>query len=116
MAVKLRLRRMGSKKHPFYRIVATDSRYQRNGRFLESLGHYDPMENPYKLEVDRDKVIEWLNKGAQMSDTVEGLLRSKGIVQDFNLSKLTTKVVVGPDAKSQDEKSDAEEEKTDLED
>lgn len=112
MAVKLRLRRMGSKKHPFYRIVATDSRYQPKGRFLELLGHYDPMEKPYKLDVDRDKVIEWLNKGAQMSDTVEGLLRSKGIVQDFNLSKIKTKAEAGPDVKTKDEKSDAGEEKT----
>jgi len=111
LAVNLRLRRMGSKKHPFYRIVATDSRYQPKGRFLESLGHYDPMEKPFKLEVDRDKVISWLSKGAQMSDTVKGLLRSKGIVQDFNLSKIKKKAGASPDAKSQDEKSDVAEKK-----
>ena len=68
MAVKLRLRRMGSKKHPFYRVVAADSRYQRDGRFLEICGYYDPMEQPHKVSVDREKVLSWLGKGAQMTE------------------------------------------------
>lgn len=78
---------MGSKNRPFYRFVAADTRYQRDGRFIEICGYYDPMETPFKVHVDRDKVIEWLKKGAQMSETVESLLRTEGIVQDFNRAK-----------------------------
>ena len=91
MAVKLRLRRMGSKKHPFYRLVAADSRFQRDGRFLEVVGHYDPMTKPHKFEYDKEKIFTWLNNGAQMSDTVEGLLRQEGIVQEYNLAKIAGK-------------------------
>ena len=91
MAVRIRLRRMGSKKHPFYRIVAADSRFQREGRFLEICGYYDPMENPYKLHVEREKVLNWLQKGAQMTNTVENLLRKEGIVQEFNQEKVSAK-------------------------
>ncbi len=87
MAVKLRLRRMGSKKRPFYRIVAADSRNQRDGRFLETCGYYDPMEKPFKLKVDKDKIMKWLGNGAQMSETVESLLRTQGVVQEFNRSR-----------------------------
>ena len=82
---------MGSKKHPFYRIVAADSRFQREGRFLEICGYYDPMENPYKLHVEREKVLNWLRKGAQMSNTVENILRTEGIVQEFNQEKKSVK-------------------------
>ena len=88
MAVKLRLRRMGSKKRPFYRIVAADSRYQRDGRFLETCGYYDPMKKPFKLQVEKDKIVKWLNNGAQMSETVESLLRTQGIVQEFNRARI----------------------------
>ena len=91
MSVRLRLRRMGSKKRPFYRFVAADSRFQRDGRFLEACGYYDPMEKPYKIEVDREKVLDWLRKGAQMTDTVEKLLRKEGIVQEFNKEKLSAR-------------------------
>ena len=87
MPVRLRMRRMGSKKRPFYRLVAADSRFQRDGRFLETIGYYDPMEKPCKFHVDRDKVFKWLRNGAQMSDTAESLLRKEGIVQEFNLEK-----------------------------
>ena len=87
MAVKLRLRRMGSRKNSFYRLVAADSRFQRDGRFLENLGYYDPMVKPYKFQVDREKVLDWLRKGAQMTETVNSLLRSEGIVQEYNLEK-----------------------------
>lgn len=79
---------MGSHKRPFYRLVAADSRYQRDGRFLEILGYYDPMVKPFKFVVDRDKVLVWLNNGAQMSETAEGLLRREGIVQAYNLAKI----------------------------
>ncbi len=82
---------MGSKKRPFYRIVAADSRFQRDGRFLEICGYYDPMEMPYKLKVEREKVLNWLRKGAQMTDTVECLLRKEGIVQEFNKEKESKK-------------------------
>ena len=91
MAVKLRLRRMGSRKNAFYRLVAADSRYQRDGRFLEILGYYDPMVIPYKFEVNREKVFDWLRKGAQMTETVRSLLRTEGIVQEYNLEKIKAK-------------------------
>jgi small subunit ribosomal protein S16 len=87
VSVKLRLKRMGSKKRPFYRIVAAHNRFQRDGRFLEICGYYDPMVNPYKLHIERDKIVAWLNKGAQMSETVESLLRTEGIVQEHNRAK-----------------------------
>ena len=85
------MRRMGSSKRPFYRIVAADSRFQRDGRFLEILGYYDPRMEPFKLEVNREKVLNWLQKGAQMSQTVESLLRKEGIVQEFNIEKAKVK-------------------------
>jgi len=91
LAVILRLRRMGSRKKPFYRFVASDSRFKRDGRFLEILGHYDPMVKPYKLNVDREKVLNWLKNGAQMTDTVESLLRKEGIVQEINKEKAIKK-------------------------
>jgi len=88
LSVMLRLRRMGSRKHPFYRIVAADSRFQRDGRFLEVLGYYDPKSKPFKFDVDREKALNWLNKGAQTSETVRSLLRKEGIMQEYNLSKI----------------------------
>lgn len=91
MAVMLRFRRMGSRKRPFYRLVAADSRFQRDGRFLEILGYYDQKTKPFKFEVNREKTLNWLCHGAQMSHTVECLLRREGIVQEFNLSKIKGK-------------------------
>lgn len=91
MAVMLRLRRMGSSKRPFYRLVASDSRFPRDGRFLEILGYYDPKTEPFKFEVKRENTLNWLRNGAQMSHTVENLLRREGIVQEFNLSKTEKK-------------------------
>ena len=76
MAMKLRLTRMGSKKRPFYRIVATNSSTRRDGRPLEYLGYYNPMTNPAKVEVDREKVKKWLDLGAEASETVRNLLKS----------------------------------------
>ena len=76
MAVKLRLTRTGSKKRPFYRIVATNSSTRRDGRPLEYLGYYNPMTNPAKVEVDREKVKKWLDLGAEASETVRNLLKS----------------------------------------
>ena len=78
--VKIRLRRMGAKKAPFYRIVVADSRYPRDGRFIEEVGYYDPMEEPVVLNVDGDKVKSWLEKGAQPTETVKALLVKNGVI------------------------------------
>lgn len=76
MAVKLRLTRMGSKKRPFYRVVAANSASRRDGRPLEFLGYYNPMTNPAKVEIDREKVQKWLELGAEPTDTVRSLLKA----------------------------------------
>lgn len=78
--VKIRLRRMGAKKAPFYRIVVADSRYPRDGRFIEEVGYYDPMTEPATVKVDGDKVKEWLKNGAQPTDTVKVLLKKNGVL------------------------------------
>ena len=78
--VKIRLKRIGKKKAPFYRIVVADSRYARDGRFLEEIGHYNPNTNPSDIEVDADRAKNWLNKGAQPTDTVRALLKKNGIL------------------------------------
>ena len=87
MAVKIRLKRMGAKKSPFYRIVAADSRMPRDGRFIEQLGTYDPRQNPAVVTIKEDEVLAWLNKGAQPSDTVRNLLIQKVIMKKFADSK-----------------------------
>ncbi len=79
MAVVIRLMRAGAKKRPFYRMVAADSRRQRDGRFLEILGHYNPIARPYELVVHKDKVEAWIAKGAQPSEQVASLLRKLGV-------------------------------------
>lgn len=79
MAVKIRLRRMGAKKAPFYRIVVADSRYPRDGRFIEELGYYNPMENPPVVKLDADKAKQWIRNGAQPTDTVKALLKNNGV-------------------------------------
>jgi small subunit ribosomal protein S16 len=79
MSVVIRLMRAGAKKRPFFRMVAADSRRQRDGRFLEILGHYNPLSQPYELVVHKDKVETWIAKGAQPSEQVASLLRSLGI-------------------------------------
>src|SRR4029450_8190204 len=79
LAVKLRLTRVGSKKNPVYRIVAADSRSPRDGKFLEIVGRYNPQTEPSTIEVDEDKVRDWLSKGAQPSETVARLLKIKGV-------------------------------------
>ena len=78
--VKIRLRRMGAKKAPFYRIVVADGRFPRDGRFIEEIGYYNPMTNPAEIKVDADKAKDWLKKGAQPTDTVKSLLKKSGIV------------------------------------
>ena len=80
MATAIRLARRGSKKHPTYRIVVTDSRNARDGRFIETIGYYNPQQDPSVIEVDETKAKKWLETGAQPSDTVRKLLTLKGIV------------------------------------
>ena len=75
MAVKIRLRRMGAKKAPFYRVVVADSRYPRDGRFIEIVATYNPMTNPSEIKIDTEKVQEWMAKGAQPTDSVKALLK-----------------------------------------
>ena len=81
MAVKIRLRRMGAKKAPFYRIVVADSRYPRDGRFIEEVGYYDPTKEPSVITIDEEKAKTWLANGAQPTDTVKALLKIQGIVK-----------------------------------
>lgn len=76
--VKIRLRRMGAKKAPFYRIVVADSRYPRDGRFIEEIGFYDPMTEPSTIKVDADKAKQWIKNGAQPTETVKSLLKKSG--------------------------------------
>ena len=78
MAVKIRLRRMGARKAPFYRLVVADSRYPRDGRFIEELGYYDPTKEPSLVKVDDEKVKSWIAKGAQPTDTVKAILKKNG--------------------------------------
>lgn len=80
MAVKIRLKRMGAKKKPFYRIVVADSRSPRDGRFIEEIGYYDPMKEPSVIKVDHEKATDWLRKGAQATETVRALLKKAGVI------------------------------------
>ena len=81
MAVKIRLRRMGAKKSPFYRVVVADSRYPRDGRFIEEIGTYNPMTNPASISIDAEKVKKWMATGAQPTDSVKSLLKRSGITE-----------------------------------
>lgn len=87
MAVKLRLKRMGSKQKPFYRIVAADARSPRDGRFIETLGTYDVIKKENNITLDEEKIINWLDKGAQPTDTVRSILSQKGVLAKFKDSK-----------------------------
>ena len=79
MAVKIRLRRMGA-KNPFYRIVVADSRYPRDGRFIEEIGTYDPLKTPADVKIDADKAKQWIANGAQPTDTVKDILKKSGVI------------------------------------
>lgn len=87
MAVSIRLRRMGAKKRPYFRVVATDSRMPRDGRFIEVLGYYHPIEKPARVKLDEDKVFGWLEKGARPSDTVMALFREIGLLEKWMRKK-----------------------------
>ncbi|MET1247913.1 MULTISPECIES: 30S ribosomal protein S16 [Sporolactobacillus] len=88
MSVKIRLKRMGAKKRPFYRVVVADSRAPRDGRFIEEIGTYNPVVTPKAFTVDEEKALDWLQKGAQPSDTVRNLFSKQGLMEKFHLSKL----------------------------
>ena len=83
MAVKLRLKKMGAKQKPFYRIVATDSRASRDGKFIEIVGTYDPLSDPATIKVDKKLILKWLNYGAETTDTVRNILKKEGIYKEF---------------------------------
>jgi small subunit ribosomal protein S16 len=80
MAVKIRLRRMGAKKAPFYRVVVADSRFPRNGRFIEEIGTYNPLTEPAEVKIDAEKAKKWIANGAQPTETVKSLLKKNGII------------------------------------
>ena len=80
MAVKIRLRRMGAKKAPFYRVVVADSRYPRDGRFIEEIGYFNPMTEPAEVKIDAEKAKKWISNGAQPTDTVKSLLKKENIL------------------------------------
>ena len=80
MAVKIRLRRMGAKKAPYYRVIVADSRSPRNGRFIEEIGTYDPLTDPATINIDADAAKKWISNGAQPTDTVKALLKKSNII------------------------------------
>ena len=80
MAVKIRLRRLGAKKAPTYRIVVADSRYPRDGRFIEEIGTYNPLTDPASVEIDAEKAQNWIKNGAQPTDTVKSILKKQGVL------------------------------------
>ena len=81
MAVKIRLRRMGAKRAPFYRVVVADSKYPRDGRFIEEIGTYNPMTEPAEINIDAEEAAKWLANGAQPTDTVKDLFKKNGIIK-----------------------------------
>ena len=93
MAVKMRLKRMGAKKRPFYRIVVADSRFPRDGRFIEEVGYYNPIEVPAVVKVNKEVALKWLNNGATPTDTVRDILSKEGILKEFHESKISKKTV-----------------------
>ncbi|PET74115.1 30S ribosomal protein S16 [Priestia megaterium] len=88
MAVKIRLKRMGAKKSPFYRIVAADSRSPRDGRYIEVVGTYNPVVQPAEVKIDEELALKWLQNGAKPSDTVRNLFSNEGIMEKFHNVKL----------------------------
>jgi small subunit ribosomal protein S16 len=88
MAVKMRLKRMGAKKAPFYRVVVADSRSPRDGKFIELIGTYNPLVTPAEIKINEELALEWLNKGAIPTDTVKNILSKAGIMEKYHNSKL----------------------------
>ena len=91
MSVKIRLKRMASKKRPFYRIVVADSRSPRDGRFIESVGTYNPLTEPETVTLEEESILGWLNNGAQPSDTVRNILSRQGVMKKFHEAKFSKK-------------------------
>ena len=91
MAVKIRLKRMGAKQKPFYRIVVADSRSPRDGKVIDELGYYNPIKEPEELKINNDMALEWLRKGAQPTDTVKNLFTKVGINEKFHNEKMASK-------------------------
>lgn len=94
--VKIRLKRMGAKKRPFYRLVVADSRSPRDGRFIEEVGTYDPIANPAMVHIDADRVREWMRRGAQPSDIARKLLEQQGVLQRAARSRAGAAAVAEP--------------------
>lgn len=88
MSVVIRLRRMGSNKNPNYRVVAADSRCPRDGKFIEELGHYDPLTVPHKIVIKKDNFMKWLRNGARLSDTVRTLVQPLGYMKEFHEERM----------------------------
>lgn len=91
MSVKIRLKRMGSKKRPFYRIVVADSRSPRDGRFIETVGTYNPLTEPEQVTLKEEAIMNWLSNGAQPSDTVRNILSKRGVMKKFHEAKFSKK-------------------------
>lgn len=89
MAVKIRLKRIGSKKRPFYRIVVADSRSPRDGRFIEAVGTYNPLKDPAEIVLKEDLVLNWLSQGAKPSNTVRNILSKEGVMEKYHEAKLS---------------------------
>ncbi len=87
MAVKIRLQRFGTTRKPFYRLVVAESRIKRDGRYLEILGTYDPRENPSLINIDEERALEWLNKGAQPTNTAKNILSRQGVMEKYHQQK-----------------------------
>ncbi len=100
MSVRIRLRRLGAKKRPFYRVVVADQRSPRDGRFIEAIGKYHPLDDPSLIEIDEEKALEWLNKGAQPSESVANLLRKTGIWEKFEGQRKPARTAKKPAAKA----------------
>ena len=87
MAVKIRLKRMGAKKTPFYRVVVADARSPRDGRFIEEIGYYNPVAKPAEVKIDAEAALKWLSTGAKPTDTVRNLFSNEGILEKFHNQK-----------------------------
>ena len=108
MAVRIRLQRHGRKKRPFYRLVAADARSQRDGRFIERLGYYNPLTEPAEIVINEEKALKWLRRGAQPSDTAKSLLSKTGIWEKFINEKLGKPTTVVEAAEAPAEESETE--------
>jgi len=96
MTTKIRLRRLGAKKAPFYRVVVADSRSPRDGRFIEEIGYYDPTKTPAIVSINEERALKWLSEGAQVTDTAKALLRGQGIIAKFAALKSGVVVTAEP--------------------